>query len=172
MHANIVTLGVYAVQGLVIGMMIRCFVPWLILGRRWERVRQASLNGQRFEAHLRRKRDAEPVVIEAIPYKWSEPYGWTKWCRARGITGEYAERRHSQGRMQSGIFWFVNATGGHHWVRLDQDGNAMRYKENNGVETFRGDQFVWFGARKLHPAVNQSPSLTAPSTTDTDVDWQ
>ena len=74
--------------------------------------------------------------------------------------------------MQSGIFWFVNATGGHHWVRLDQDGNAMRYKGNNGVEALRGDQFVWFGARKIRPAVNQSPSLTASSTTDTDVDRQ
>ena len=151
MHSNIVTLGIYAVQGLGIGMLIRCFVPWLILGRRWERVRQASLNGQCFEAHLRWKRDAAPVVVEAIPYKLDSSNEWRSWCSARGITGEDADRRHSRRFMQSGLFWFVNATGGHHWVRLDQDGNATRYKKNNGVETLRGDQFIWFGAKKIRP---------------------
>ena len=151
MHANIVTLGVYAVQGLGIGMLIRCFVPWLILGRRWERVRQASLNGQRFEAHLRWKRDAAPVVVEAIPYKLDSSNEWRSWCSARGITGEDADRRHSLGRMQSGIFWFVNATGGHHRVRLDQDGNATRYKKTTALRRLEVTNLFGSGPGRYAP---------------------
>ena len=151
MLSNILTLLVYIVVAFMAGQMLRWFVPWLILGRRWARARQQSLNGQRFVAHFRWKRNAAPVVVEAIPYEWNDPDDWIEWCAARGITGESADRKHSLGRMQSGLFWFVNATGGHHWVRLDQQGNAIRYAENQGVETLRGFQFVWFGAKKVRP---------------------